>query len=92
MIFFDAKLINQNEIIFDILTNKPFNFFKLCRNLKIFPITLPQIFKRIESQNSQSSKTQISKENLRIDLKKKFSDKFEIFASIKLSKIFQKYF
>ena len=80
MIFFDAKLINQNEIIFDTKQTSPFNFLKLCRNLKIFPITSSNFFKRIEKKIVQSSKTQVSKENLRINLKKKFSDTFEIFC------------
>ena len=44
MIFFDSKLINQNEIIFDTNQTRHFNFLKLCRNLKIFPITLFKFF------------------------------------------------
>ena len=48
--------------------------------MKLFPITSSNFFKKIEKKIVQSSKTQVSKENLRIDLKKKFSDKFEIFC------------
>ena len=79
MIFFDAKLINQNEIIFDTKQTSPFNFLKLCRNLKIFPITSSNFLKELK-KNSSILLTQVSKENLRINLKKKFSDRFEIFC------------
>lgn len=86
--FIDTKLINHNTIIFDTKQTSFFNFLKLSKKLKIFPITSYNFFRRIEKKINKSPKTKILKNKLITNLEKNFIDKFEKFCLSQIVKEF----